>query len=212
LDGRYKINVKIGTLVKIEPRENRGSFVTGKVKQITSSGYYDSQGIKVILEDYTEGHVKEIVDEEKLKQLTDIELSKLLKEFEKKFRKLIVDVLSSYPKWWKTRVPNDVREGVEEKMSRGSKISKTLDKPEYEEVDFLDFDDYQKIITKQDNWRENFETIFYDKQDFSNKMNVLRSLRNDLQHNRDIDEKNKARFKIFCDDLFSQICKFYGKS
>lgn len=212
MDGRYKINVRVGTLVKIEPRGYKGSFVIGKVKQVISSDYYDSQGIRVILEDDTEGHVKDIIDEEKLKQLTDGELSKLLKEFEKKFRKLIVDVLSRYPNWWKTRIPNDVREGVEEIMSRGSKISKTLDKPEYEEIDFLDFDDYQKIITKQDNWKECFEVIFHDKQDLIHKMNNLRSLRNDLQHNRDIDEKNKARFKIFCDDLFSQIARFYEKS
>ena len=208
MDGRYKISVKVGSLVKIEDRLNKDSFISGKVAEILSSSYYDSQGILIKLEDGTEGRIKEIFDKESVKDLSHVEMSSILKEFEQRFRKLIRDVLSSDENWWDTKVQQDVREAVELRLSKGDKLNKTLDKLEYDKIDFLDFDDYQKIITKQDNWKNYFEKIFASKEDFTYKMNVLRSLRNDLQHNRDIDEKNRNRFKIFCDDLFSLMDEF----
>lgn len=60
MDGRYKINIKIGSLVKIEEQENKGKFVIGNVKEKISSNPYESEGQMVKLDNTSVGRVKEV--------------------------------------------------------------------------------------------------------------------------------------------------------
>ena len=131
--------------------------------------------------------------------------SDILDAFEHLLRSFIVDALSSVKNWEKSCLPDDVRRDAEERHRREQKMNDILNKPERSMFDYVNFDAYQRIITKRDNWQGHFEPVFKDKAVFSYKMDIIRSVRNDVRHARDLDSVNSLRLRLHCYDIISQI-------
>lgn len=199
MDGRYKINVKEGTLVKIEKRNEKDIFRTGKIKKILSTTPFDSEGILVQLEDETEGRVKEIlINKDTSSDLSPYDLIKLL---EQKFRVLIVKVLSNEDNWWNTRIPGGVYKSVQEKMETYEESKKYVKMPKRDMIEQIDFAHIREIIRQSNNWNEFFKNIFNDKEIFESKLKELERIRNDVMHSKDITENDKEKIKIYFNDL-----------
>lgn len=118
----------------------------------------------------------------------------LLKELECSLRAFIADRLSADSKWWKTRVPPDVRKRAEERASGSSNL-----------VDFIDFGDYSKIILQRNNWHEHFRHVFPSKDWISTRLAELLPLRNDLAHSRPLSYDDAMKFRLFAQDTLDQL-------
>lgn len=131
--------------------------------------------------------------------------SKVLDYFEGIMKDFIVERLSHVKNWWSACVPPEIREDASQRHGRAKKINDVLNKPDYGIVEYLNFDGYEKIISRKDNWRDHFEGVFLDKTIFEYKMRVILSLRNDIRHGRILDEVNSIRLRLHCYDILSQI-------
>jgi len=199
MDERYKINVKVGIFVKIELRDEKEKFVTGKVKKVLSTNYFESSGILVKLDDDSEGRVKEILDLDKVNE--EKSSYDLITFLEKKFRELIVKVLSQEGKWWKTRIPGNIYKSVQEKMERDEKSKKFLNLPKRELIDQIDFAHIKIIITKSDNWNDYFKNIFANKEVLETKLHELENLRNAVMHSKEISKNDEEKIRVYYNDL-----------
>lgn len=131
--------------------------------------------------------------------------SKVLDYFESEMKDFIVKRLSRVENWWNVCIPPEIRKDASQRHERAKKINDILNKPNYDVIEYLNFDGYERIISRRDNWKEHFEDIFLDSKIFSYKMHVILSLRNDIRHGRKLDEINSARLRIQCYDILSQI-------
>ena len=138
--------------------------------------------------------------------------SDVLDYFERSVKDFIVDRLSHTDDWWNACIPPEMRRDASERHRRASKINDLLNKPDYVAVDYLNFDGYEKIISRRDNWKNRFEAVFLDKRIFKYKMMVLQSLRNDIRHGRQLDEINSTRLRLHCYDILSQVYEARGYS
>jgi uncharacterized protein YwbE len=199
MDERYKINVTVGIFVKIELQDEKEKFVTGKIKEVLSTNYFESSGILVILEDGSEGRVKEILKENS----SGFELSPYdsIKLLEQKFRELIVNILSVEDRWWNTRIPGSVYKSVKEKMERYEESKKYVNMPKRDMIEQIDFAHIREIIRQSNNWNEFFKKVFDDKEIFESKLKELERIRNDVMHSKDITSDDKEKIKIYFNDL-----------
>jgi len=132
----------------------------------------------------------------------------ILKELEKNLRELIQRELSNLSSaWWKERVPHDVKVNAEDR-----KNSKTMTWPWMEEEDlhpihYVNFPEYEKIITKRDNWREAFSRYFIDKNITSTKLKELDPIRNKIAHMRELSVAEKDKLRLYSRDLNNCILK-----
>lgn len=131
--------------------------------------------------------------------------SGVLDYFEGIMKDFIVERLSHVKNWWNACVPPEIREDASQRHGRAKKINDILNKPDYGIVEYLNFDGYEKIISRKDNWKDHFEDVFLDKTIFEYKMRVILSLRNDVRHGRVLDEINSIRLRLHCYDILSQI-------
>ena len=131
----------------------------------------------------------------------------VLNYFETEMKGFIVARLSGIKDWWSACIPPEIREDASRRRDSAKKINDVLNKPEYGLVDYLNFDSYERIISRRDNWRSYFEKIFLDKPIFEHKMRVILSLRNDLMHGRSLDSINSTRLRLHCYDILSQVCE-----
>jgi len=129
----------------------------------------------------------------------------VLGKFEESLKNFIVGRLSNTDNWWNVCIPQHVRTTTNERFKRAQKANDYLNKPEFDVTDYLDFDAYESIITKKDNWKKYFADVFIDVSIFKHKMLVLLSLRNDVMHGRTLNQINKIRLRLHCYDLLSQI-------
>jgi ATP-dependent Lon protease len=100
-------------------------------------------------------------------------------------------------KWWSARVPIDVREKAEERRER--------DEMKRDPVEYLDFTDYLKIITKRDNWREVFNPIFKDETIIAAKLKELEPIRNAVRHSRTLTSEQREKLDMLTKDIVHQI-------
>ncbi len=131
--------------------------------------------------------------------------SQVLDYFEVTMKDFIVERLSDTDNWWNACIPPEIREDASQRHQRTKKINDVLNKPDYGIVEYINFDGYEKIISRKDNWRNHFEAVFVDKTVFEYKMRVVLSLRNDIRHGRQLDEINRIRLRLHCYDILSQI-------
>jgi hypothetical protein len=75
------------------------------------------------------------------------------------------------------------------------------DKEDLHPIHYINFPEYQKIITKRDNWREIFSEYFGDRGIFSAKIQELEPIRNKIAHMRGLSEYEKTRLKMYAIDL-----------
>jgi uncharacterized repeat protein (TIGR03833 family) len=205
LDGRYRINVKIGIVVRIEEKlNNNSSLISGIVKEIQTKTPYHKLGIRVLLENGVEGRVQEIpsdISNLDLSQKTPFELINLL---ETTLRDLIVKCLAIQENWWKL-IPQDVREHAEQRAERDSKFQKTMRMNKHSEIDQIDFADLERIFIKRDFWKKYFRDIFLDEKILSAKLQEISIMRNHVDHSKSLSKDNEERLRIYCNDLFDLI-------
>jgi hypothetical protein len=99
--------------------------------------------------------------------------------------------------WWIERIPPDVRLKAEERQ-RKDELKRDL-------IQYLDFADYIKIITRRDNWREIFQTIFGDQEIIAAKFRELEPIRNAVRHSRKLTLEQMEKLKVFSRDIVNQI-------
>ena len=205
LDGRYRINVKISSFVKIqETGGNNSVLLEGIVKQIITKTPFHNLGILVELENGVRGRVKEIpettMDFDVFKK-SSFELVNLL---EIELRKLIVTCFSVQENWWKM-LPQDVREHAEQRSERDSKSQKTMRMNKHAKIDQIDFADLERILIKKDFWKLYFKDIFLDQNALSVKLKEISMMRNHIDHSKSLSRENEERLRIYCKDIFEMI-------
>jgi hypothetical protein len=100
-----------------------------------------------------------------------------LDELENALRRCIKSNLEKTSKnWWIERIPPDLRKNSEERQQK--------DEPKRELIQYLDFPDYAKIITRRDNWRKVFQEIFKHQEQIITKLKELEPIRNAVRHGR----------------------------
>jgi hypothetical protein len=130
----------------------------------------------------------------------------MLKNLETKLRTLIETKLSSNNReWWTQRVPQDVKENAELKKQKNEKIWPWYTGNVEPIITYLDFNDYLKIIRKNDNWKEVFKNIFVDEEWISTKFKELSPIRNKIAHSRELEKNEIDRLKFNVIDLLSCI-------
>lgn len=123
---------------------------------------------------------------------------------EKMLRRCVVDVLSRInEKWWKQNVPGDVRiEAERRKNEEEQKLGPTLN---LHPIWYIDFMDYVEIITRGDNWKQAFEQIFKNKDDFRVTMQKLAPIRNKIAHMRPLTGREKKNLDVLSEDILARV-------
>jgi len=139
--------------------------------------------------------VKEIT--EKVEE-ADKEPHLILDELENALRKCIKTSLEKISaNWWIERIPPDIRVKAEERREK--------DELKREHIQYVDFADYVKIITRKDNWRDVFKEIFKDQEAITVKLKELEPIRNSVRHGRKLTTEQREKLKIFAQDILRQI-------
>ncbi len=126
----------------------------------------------------------------------------ILQNLEKTMRTHLVGKLSALtPNWWAERVPADVREAAEQRM-----IHRQASWPWYagenvDPIEYVDFADYAKIISRRDNWRDAFEAMFRDPEILRTKLRELEPTRNDIAHSRVLSRAAREKLRLYASDL-----------
>ena len=131
--------------------------------------------------------------------------SQVLDYFEVTVKTFIIKRLSDTDNWWNALIPPEIRDDAFNRYMQASNLNDILNKPDYKIEEYLNFDGYEKIMSRRDNWRDYFETVFVEKSVFVYKMHIILSLRNDIRHGRKLDRINRIRLRLHCYDILSQI-------
>lgn len=105
-----------------------------------------------------------------------------LQRFERLIRKFIDERMQEAfgPRWVKRQVPGEMRQQWIEKQQR----ARDNGEPDWPLMDYADFTDYIKIITRNDNWREVFERFFVRKSSIQESFQRLYPIRTCAMHAR----------------------------
>lgn len=129
----------------------------------------------------------------------------IIKNLEDSLRKLIEDELSQISSnWWEERIPEKIREKAENrKLNSESNVFPRGQN--YPKISYVDFPDYEKIITDENNWMDVFQTIFGDEISIAGKFRDLRPIRNDISHSRDLNKKDGERLRFIAQEIKGAI-------
>lgn len=174
----------IETYVKLETKIRRVITVLNQIK--IESLIYNSEISKIIKQE---------------KRIIQKESYEILKELEQKLRQCISENLSKVSKeWWKRKVPEDVRKNAETRKKKNESPWLWI-KGGSPLIDYIDFSDYGKIITRKDNWNEIFKHIFENRENLLSKLKELEPIRNTIMHSRNLTKKQVKRLELYSDDL-----------
>jgi tetratricopeptide (TPR) repeat protein len=128
---------------------------------------------------------------------------------EKTLRQFVVFQLTKISeKWWRRRIPNDVWDKAEKrKMEEERRLTYSLD---LHPIWYVDFGDYVKIITREDNWKDIFKEIFISECRFMAAMEMLEPIRNKIAHMRPLSVREKKNLDALTEDLLIPIWKVYN--
>ena len=128
----------------------------------------------------------------------------ILHNLEKNIRNCIKEQLMNVDeKWWKNRIPDDVRNNAEIRLQadlKGRENSNNI-----HPIEFVDFPDYTKIIIRTGNWKSVFSKIFLDDRIIYAKLKELEPMRNRLAHSRDLSEQELNKLNLLAIDILSNI-------
>ena len=132
---------------------------------------------------------------------------------ERLLRKTIVDGFSDDSKWWRKRIPNDIKIRANTRKKEYESDEYLQETKEYDLIDYVDFGDYVGIIVKGDNWEDVFSKILPDgaQQNLEMKMSELTVIRNHLFHNRRISDLDKKRFEVYYNDIMKFLLQNENK-
>ena len=130
-----------------------------------------------------------------------------LRRLETGLRGLIVSKLEALtPDWWNRRIPEDVRHNAEERMQEDSGPW-PWESMKAELIEYVDFTDYVKIVTRRDNWKEVFVHVFGDEETISSKLKELDPIRKSIAHSRKLSSHELSRLQIYAHDILGAIGK-----
>lgn len=102
-------------------------------------------------------------------------------------REMIIEVLAKCcgPKWWKQRIPPDVKTYALEGM-RTERSLKWSTLVAHHPIYYTNFSDIRKIVTREDNWSQAFREIFGRKDLLTATLSEIEPIRNKIAHNRKV--------------------------
>ena len=116
-----------------------------------------------------------------------------IESLEHRLRDCIHDVLTKHvgSKYWKSSVPQDVRENAQKRIDESLKKHPDLDPVQVNmlrsKLDYLNVMDYRNVIDNAGNWRH-FEPVFRRKEDFVGHLEKFSDYRNTVNHSRSMTE------------------------
>lgn len=116
---------------------------------------------------------------------TNIDVYCLLYCIEVGVRELIIEEMTRHfrGRWWKQRLPSDVKQKYQNARDTEQRTPWTQLVPHHP-LYYVDFPDLQKIIARQDNWKDVFEDVFGRRDIVSSTLRELEPIRNKIAHNR----------------------------
>jgi len=155
-------------------------------------------GVEEVLNDAIVDYKTYVKKAEEPTEVFDKEPHILLDDLETAIRKCIKSNMEKASKnWWIERIPPDVRQKADERRNK--------DEIKRDPIQYLDFTDYVKIITRRDNWREIFQVIFKDQDISVAKLKELEPIRNAVRHTRKLTTEQRDKLKVHSRDIMRQI-------
>jgi ATP-dependent Lon protease len=154
--------------------------------------------VEEVLDSAIVGYKTSASTEQDLPELFEKEPHIILDELENALRNCIKSNLQGLSEnWWIERIPPDIRQRAEDRRSK--------DDMKRDPVQYIDFSDYVKIITKRDNWKNSFNRIFKDGDIITAKLRELEPIRNAVRHSRKLTSEQKEKLKVLTKDIVRQI-------
>lgn len=121
---------------------------------------------------------------------------------ENTLRELIIEVMehAAGPAWHKSRLPGDLLQKYRRSVTEARRTRWTRLVPHHP-IYYLDFADLEKVLLRDDNWRDAFEFIFRRKDILRGYMAELSPLRNTVAHNRKNSDLDQRLAKMKLDQL-----------
>ncbi|MFQ5978814.1 MAG: Swt1 family HEPN domain-containing protein [Candidatus Heimdallarchaeota archaeon] len=134
----------------------------------------------------------------------------ILQDLEQTLRTFIItSLMEKYgEKWWKQRIPNDIRQNCQERKETNENIYPWFGEEEHDLIEYADFSDYAKIIEKKDNWREVFKPIIRQKDVFISKLRELEPIRKAIAHSRSINDMETQTLTLYSHQIKNTISIF----
>jgi len=131
---------------------------------------------------------------------------------EGKLRRMIEHAFKNEKKWWKTRLPEDVRKRANEKIERDRQNKKDFETRSFNKIEYLEFSDYREIVRKGDNDVYFFSNgILPKKEILLTRLEELEPMRNVIVHRPPLDEADAKKFNVFFNELSESIDKFFSE-
>lgn len=96
--------------------------------------------------------------------------------------------------WWKVNVPDEIRKRAEKRKIDRENPYPGMGKQDRPLIDYLDFPDLKVIITLKSNWEPTFMSVFKRQDIIQVKLDEIAPFRNDIAHNRDLQENDREIF------------------
>lgn len=137
-----------------------------------------------------------------LLKLAEPDLPDILRKLEISLRRSIEHHLSrTASDWWNTCIPRDVRILAESRKKRRETIWSWYPPTSTNNMDYLDFSDYRKIIMLQTNWNQCFKQIFSSLSFIEAKLSELEPIRHDIVHSRKLSLRAIDKLRIYSEDI-----------
>ena len=126
----------------------------------------------------------------------------VLRNLENSLRRSIERQLSrTASDWWNTCLPVDVRIRAESRKQRRETVWPWYPPTSTNNMDYLDFSDYRKIIMFQPNWDQCFKQIFSSLSFIETKLSELEPIRHDIAHSRKLSPRAIDKLRIYCEEI-----------
>jgi hypothetical protein len=126
----------------------------------------------------------------------------MLRNLENSLRHSIEHQLSRIVRdWWNTCLPGDVRKRAENRKQRRETVWPWYPPTSTNNMDYLDFSDYRKIIIFQPNWDQCFKQVFSSAAFIETKLTELEPIRHDIAHSRKLSSRAIDKMRIYCEDI-----------
>lgn len=117
-----------------------------------------------------------------------LELFNLISSFEKALRDFLAKKLEEHfgHDWWNLAIAQAIRDravAIHEQDQRNGRNSRL--------IDCLEFSHYAQIITREGNWQGLFDKVFGNKNLVSSHLEILREVRNPVEHHRRLRRADK---------------------
>lgn len=130
----------------------------------------------------------------------------LLKELENELRECIQYELGKISeKWWKQRIPQDIRDTAEERKKKNKRPWPWLLGEDLHPIYYINFTDYRKIIIRKPNWRDAFKDVFKDKDIIGAWLKELEPIRNAISHPRKLSSTELKTLQLYHEKILALI-------